>query len=183
MLVLEKKISIDDFLEYNDFEEGYLYELINGIIVKRASPSAAHQRVSRHLSRLMDNFIFDNKLGEFFSAPLDVYLTQNDLTQPDLIFVSNANAHIVGSYINGVPDLVVEILSPGTAKMDKGDKRNLYQKCGISEYWIVDPKSQSIEVYFLEEGIYNLISFAQETGAIESKVLSGFSMNVEGVFE
>jgi Uma2 family endonuclease len=181
-LVLEKKMTVAEFLEI-DFEEGYFYELINGIIVKRASPNAEHQRISRHLSRMMDNFIFNNKLGEFFTAPLDVYLTDNDLTQPDLIFVSKEKAHIVKGFIKGVPDLLVEILSPSTAKTDKGDKRKLYQRCGVTEYWIIDPKSQSIEVYVLEGGSYELSSFAQEAGSVESNVLDGFSVAVESIFE
>lgn len=181
-LVLEKKMTVAEFLEI-DFEEGYLYELINGIIVKRASPSAEHQRISRHLSRMMDNFIFDNKLGEFLTAPLDVYLTDTDLTQPDLIFVLKEKAHIVKGFIKGIPDLLVEILSPSTAKTDKGDKRKLYQRCGVTEYWIVDPKSQSIEVYVLEAGSYELFAFAQEMGVVESKVLTGFSVEVKTVFE
>ncbi len=181
-LVLEKKITVKEFLDM-DFEEGFLYELINGIIVKRASPSAAHQRVSRHLSRMMDNFIYNNKLGDFFAAPLDVYLTNIDLAQPDLIFVSKANAAIVKGFIQGVPDLIVEILSPSIAKNDRGDKMKLYQRCGVSEYWIVDPKSQSVEVYVLKEGSYDLVSYAQDAGSIISQVLTDFSIDIQSVFE
>lgn len=180
-LVIEKKITVAEFLKM-DFEEGFLYELINGIIVKRASPSAEHQNIVSNLNTEFNNFIKPLKIGKCYPAPLDVYLTNTDLTQPDLIYVSKDRAHIVKGFIEGVPDLLVEILSPGTAKTDRGTKRSLYERCGVAEYWIIDPKSQSIEIYILENGHYELYSFAQESGEVESKVLVGFKLSIEELF-
>ena len=182
VLVAEDKITVREFLDM-DFEEGYLYELINGEIMKHASPSTLHQRTSRKLLRQMDNFVVEHNLGEVFYAPYDVLLDEENLALPDLVFVSAARAHIVGpNRIEGAPDLVVEILSPGNWKIDRGDKMKIYERFGVAEYWIVDPRSQSIEVYVLRDGDYDLAWAAAESGEIESGVLPGFKLDIQQVF-
>jgi len=116
-------------------------------------------------------------------APFDVAFDEENLVQPDILFVSTTRAGIVTEHgVEGAPDLVVEILSPGTFKTDRNDKMKLYRRSGVPEYWIIDPKSRTIEVYVLQDGEYNLASFAVETGEIVSTVLLGLSISVQQVF-
>jgi Uma2 family endonuclease len=180
---IEKKITIPEFLEM-DFEEGYIYELINGEIMKRTSPNLDHQEASMALSTSLNIFVTANKLGKIYSAPTDVYLTEFDLVVPDLVFVSKENEaiHKNKRCIEGVPDLIVEILSKGTQKTDRGKKMTQYRTHKVKEYWIVDPRNQSIEIYEWQEGFYELTSFAEEAGEIESKVLQGIQLDVKDIF-
>lgn len=178
-----EKITVPEFLEMNDFEEGFLYELINGELVKRSSPSTDHQAASFNLALLLGNFVKEKKLGRCFTAPFDVAFDEENLVQPDIIFVSTARAGIItDNCVVGAPDLVVEILSPGTFKTDRNDKMKLYRRFGVSEYWIIDPKSRTIEVYVLQAGDYNLASFAIESGEVVSTVLLGLGIPVQQVF-
>lgn len=178
----ERKITVKELFEM-ELEEGYFYELINGIIVKKQTPAPAHQRASMRISRIMGNFIFDNKLGELFAAPTDVFFDPNNNTQPDVLFVKKERDFIITrNGIEGAPDLIVEILSPSTFKIDRTDKFELYLFFGVPEYWIVDPKNQSIEVYVLEDNRYKMAFFAIENGLIQSKVLEGLSFEVSDVF-
>jgi Uma2 family endonuclease len=179
----EKKTTVNEFLEM-DFEEGFIYELINGEIMKRTSPNLDHQDASMMLSTFLNNYILANKLGKLFAAPTDVYITEFDLVVPDLSFVSNNNKDIMFERrcIVGVPDLIIEILSKGTKGVDRKDKMTVYCKNGVKEYWIVDPKSEYVEIYVLENGIYNLMTVAEENDEFQSTVLEGFKMNVKDIF-
>lgn len=178
----ERKITVKEFFEM-ELEEGYFYELINGNIVKKQAPSPAHQNVSMSLSRIMSSFIFDNKLGKLFAAPIDVFFDISNNTQPDLLFVKKERDFIITrNGIEGAPDFIVEILSPSTFKLDRTDKMELYLYFGVPEYWIVDPKNQSIEVYVLEDNRYKMAFFAIENGLIQSKILEGLSLEVSDVF-
>jgi len=182
-LVAIEKITVPEFVELDDFEDGFFYELINGEIVKRSSPSTDHQRASRQVFNILNAFVFEKKLGECFYAPFDVIFDEENLVQPDLLFVSSARAGIItDNCVEGAPDLIVEILSPGTFKTDRNDKMKLYLRSGVPEYWIADPKSRTIEVYVLQDGEYNLVSFAVESGEVSSTVLSGLTVSVQQVF-
>ncbi|MEQ1744950.1 MAG: Uma2 family endonuclease [Saprospiraceae bacterium] len=178
-----ERITVPEFREMADFEEGFFYELINGEIVKRSSPSTGHQAASFNLALIFGNFVKEKKLGRCFTAPFDVAFDEENLTQPDILFVSTARAGIVTeNCVEGAPDLVVEILSPGTFKADRDDKMNLYLRFGVAEYWIVDPKNRSIEVYTLESNKYQLFSFSIESGEVVSLVLPGLKVPIEQVF-
>ena len=178
------KLTVPEFLEMDDFEEGYIYELINGEIVRRSSPSTAHQVASENLNFHLQTFVRAQKLGRCFTAPFDVAFDDENLAVPDLFFVRAANVSIISKRcVEGLPDLVVEILSPGTWHTDRGNKMKLYRRFGVAEYWIVDPKNQAIEIHALQNGECELVSFASETGEIESSVLPGFKLDVQKIFE
>lgn len=180
---VEKKLTVRAFQALDVFEENYLYELLDGEIVKRSSPATDHQRISKKLFRSFDSFVEANRLGEVFYAPFDVILDEFNMSQPDLIFISAANSGIVNEgCIEGVPDLLVEILSPGTFKTDRGLKFRLYRQAGVAEYWIVDPRSHSIEVYVLNEGDYELMWSGLDGEEVESKVLAGLKVSVDEIF-
>lgn len=180
---IEKKLTVRAFQALDVFEENYLYELLDGEIVKRSSPDTPHQNASANLLRILFEHIPGKSPGRIFHAPFDVVLSENNMVQPDLIFISAANSGIVKEgCIEGVPDLLVEILSPGTFKTDRGLKFRLYRQAGVAEYWIVDPRSRSIEVYILNEGDYELMWSGLDGEEVESKVLAGLKVSVDEVF-
>ena len=180
---LEKTMTVREFLERDDFEENFWYELINGYIVKRRSPPTDHQRASSNLLFIFQKFNQDDALGEIFFGLTDVILDDYNLVQPDIHFTPKSKRHIIKEHgIEGAPDLLVEILSPGTYKIDRGDKFKVYQRLGVSEYWIVDPRSRIIEVHALKDGFYDLAFLGEEGGEVESKVLAGLKVLVNEVF-
>jgi Uma2 family endonuclease len=178
----KRKITVKELFEM-ELEEGYFYELINGNIVKKQAPAPPHQNASMQIGTIMNNFIREKQLGKLFAAPIDVFFDPHNNTQPDLLFVKKErNFLITRNGIEGAPDLIVEILSPSTFKIDRTDKFDLYLFFGVPEYWIVDPKNQSIEVYILENDRYKMEFFAIENGLIHSKVLEGLTIEVNDIF-
>lgn len=162
-----------------------IYELIKGQIVRRASPNTPHQRASFALSGRFFIYNDQKKVGQFFTAPYDVYLDPSNAgIQPDLLFVSNERDFIIreNNGLVGAPDLVVEILSKGTMNKDRGDKREVYEQFAVREYWVVDPQNKSIEVYRMENNRYRLFSSAAEEGIVKSSVLPDFEVEVGAIF-
>ena len=186
-IVTSKKMSVAEFLNH-EFTEQELqeawYELIDGHMRKRNYPTILHQETSMNLLRKIDAFVFEKKLGKVFHPPTGVILGEHHVVLPDLVFVSNANIEIVQETgIFGAPDLVMEIISPSTLKDDRNDKKDLYARFKIKEYWLIDPQYASIELFECTEKGYELTGFAVETGKITSKVLEGFELDIETIFE
>jgi len=136
------------------YQEEPREELLNGKIYMMSSPSINHNRVAGNIYHIFRNYLKGKKC-EAFSDGADVYLTEKDRVIPDVMIVCNKDI-IKPDGIHGAPDLMVEVLSPATAKKDKGYKKDLYEKAGVKEYWIIDPVSRSIEAYLLSEGKYAL---------------------------
>ena len=179
---ITSKITVEEFFNM-ELEEGFFYELINGNIVKKQAPSPQHQKAVLKLSKIMDDYSTEKALGEVYISPIDVFFDKYNNTQPDVLFSKNdRNFIITNNGIEGHPDLIVEVLSPSTFKNDRKEKMELYLKFGVTEYWIVDPKNQSVEVYVLENDVYDMRFFAIETGDIESKVLEGLKFDVAKIF-
>ncbi len=139
------------------YQEEPREELLNGKIVMMSSPSVNHNRVAGNIYHIFRNYL-KTKSCEAFSDGVDVYLTEDDRVIPDAMIVCNKDI-IKPDGIHGAPDLIVEVLSPSTAKNDKGYKKDLYEEAGVKEYWIVDPNMRSIEAYLLSNGKYILDGF------------------------
>ncbi len=139
------------------YQEEPREELLNGKIVMMASPSVNHNRVAGNIYYIFRNYL-KGKMCEPFSDGVDVYLTDDDRFIPDAMIVCNKSI-IKPDGIHGAPDLIVEVLSPSTAKNDRGYKKDLYEQSGVKEYWIVDPTVRSIEAYLLEDGKYSMKDF------------------------
>jgi Uma2 family endonuclease len=185
MVTTLKQISVQEFrqMEFDENDDSY-YELINGYIMKKSAPRPQHQRVSMKLSRVISNYLFGNSKGEIFAAPIDVFLDNYNAVQPDLVFVSSDNQDIItNDGIVGIPDLVIEIISPSSVIRDRVDKKNLYEKLNIKEYWIIDPQYQDIEVYSILNGRYELLSgVTMFEGELKSNLLEGISIELEELF-
>lgn len=136
------------------YQEEPREELLNGEIVMMASPSVNHYQITLNIVLAFQSYL-KGKTCRAFGDGVDVYLTENDRVIPDAMIVCNKN-NIKLDGIHGAPDLIVEVLSPGTAKNDKGYKKDLYEKSGVKEYWIIDPVPRSIEVYLLTDGKFAL---------------------------
>ena len=180
-----KQISIHEFRQTEfDNDEAY-YELINGYIMKKSAPRPQNQRISMKLSIQLGIFIKENKLGELFASPIDVFLDNFNAFQPDLVFVPTENLHIItDDGIIGVPDLIIEIISPSSVLRDRIDKKNVCERLKVKEYWIIDPQNQEIEIYSEENGRYELLSGVSIfEGELKSNILERISINLTELFE
>jgi Uma2 family endonuclease len=158
---------------YKTLPEGTLAELIDNTIYMSPSPIGKHQKTLQNLFRKLSEAIEDKKLGELYIAPYDVYLDENsNAVQPDLILVLKANEKIIEpkGHIHGVPDLLVEILSEGNKEYDLIKKKDLYERFGVKEYWIVDPDTRLALCYQLKDKKY--FKCGEEIGIIKSPLLN-----------
>ncbi|MBF0590701.1 MAG: Uma2 family endonuclease [Nitrospirae bacterium] len=161
-----------------------LTEIINGVEVMGPSPFGKHQRISMRIVRRIILHLENNKLGEVYDAPLDVILQENvQKVQPDILFIKKENMGIFQDWIRGVPDMVCEIVSKGSHVKDTVTKRKIYERYKVPEYWIVFPEFETIEVFTIEGGTYELFSFAEGEGVVKSKVIEGLEIDVKDVFE
>lgn len=155
---------------FKSLPEGTLAQLIENNIVMSPSPLYRHQEVLNEINFQLLTFIKKKKMGQVLVAPMDVYLDDENVYQPDILFISNENQHIIrenGLY--GAPDLVIEILSPATAQYDLKEKKRIYERYGVKEYWIVDPATKSVQGYFLNNGIFE--EMGKSKGLIQSRLL------------
>ena len=141
--------------DYKHTPEDKRYELIDGELILTAAPRRAHQRTEIRLAVRLGTFVEDRDLGEVYTAPFDIVLTDTDVVRPDLLFVSKERLHIINDdNVRGAPDLVIEILSPSTSGRDKTIKRTLYALHGVKEYWLVDTEDLNITVLLLGDNGY-----------------------------
>lgn len=160
------------------------FELINGTLVRSPSPKFPHQHASNELVFLLNLYVRERGIGIVLSAPMDVEFDQFNTFQPDILFISSERSHLItgDGDIVGAPDLVVEILSKNRVK-DLGTKRYFYEIHNVREYWIVDLQKKTIEVLENQDMEFVRHSYAKRTGEVESKLLPGFRVNVEEIFE
>jgi Uma2 family endonuclease len=145
-----RPITVHDFRELP--EGPPFYQLIEGDLFMSPSPGFTHQQIVLKLARLVGNHLEKHPSGVLSIAPSDVELSDLNAYEPDLYYVSNARRSILTEQgASGAPDLVIEVLSRGTAKYDKGVKRQIYARTGVKELWLVDPDSREISVYRLQE--------------------------------
>lgn len=151
-------------------------ELWDGELVMSPSPRPSHQQIVGDFFMLLKSFAVSRQIGQVFASPCDVVFSQRRVVQPDVLFVARANGHIVQDHIRGVPDLVAEVISEGSWRRDRVEKKNLYEQFGVREYWIIDPEAETIEVFHLTKGAYQLHSRAEAGQTARSKLLSGFTV-------
>lgn len=162
-------------------ETGYTIELIDGLLFREPSPTVHHQRVSRRLLQLLIRY-FENvdPTGEVFSAPLDLYLDEYTVVQPDLLYLPSSRP-AKQTPVDSLPELVVEILSPSSIQTDRIRKLNSYRKAGIPHYWIVDPLDCLMECYVLQDGYYLSIARFSE-GEFNHPRFPDLHFDLEAIF-
>jgi Uma2 family endonuclease len=155
---------------YRSLPEGTMAQLIQNQIIMSPAPLDRHQSISMELGYELVDHVKKHKLGTVRYAPYDVYFDTQNAFQPDILFISKERMHLIdkdGLY--GAPDLIIEILSPSTAKFDLKDKKDVYEKYGVKEYWIVDPADSQVTGYTLREGSFVLLM--KSVGKIKSELL------------
>lgn len=175
----KKSIIKEQTESYGDFDRREIIDYIEYEL--KPSPTFTHQQLVTRLWNLI--YMTCHLAGEIIVAPMDVHLDEGNVFQPDLIFISNENRHIIKERIEGVPDLVVEILSPSTSSNDKIHKKAQYERFGVKEYWIVDPVHLIIDQFVLVNHKYQLHATYDELGAVTSELFSCISVDLNVLFK
>src|SRR5580704_9424829 len=163
---LEKRATIED---YERLPEGAPYQLIAGELIMSPSPSFFHQRIQYRLATKLGAFVERNRLGIIVGSPLDVFFSDEDIYQPDLIFIrADRTRGIRKDKLRVVPDLVIEVLSPSTAYYDLTRKKEMYCASGVTEHWIVNPEAETIEIMVKHGEIYQTDQLLHNSDTLES---------------
>ena len=176
-----KKWTVEDYLQ---LEEDVKCEILDGELLMTPAPLISHQRTLASLYQQLIFFVNQQQAGELFFAPVDVYLDGENVYQPDLVFVSTARSSIIQEKgIMGIPDLVVEVISPSNSYIDRYSKKAKYEQFGVKEYWIADPANQTLEIFVLaSSGNYELFLFLPQQGSVKSTVLNSLDFELANIF-
>jgi Uma2 family endonuclease len=166
-------------------EDNVRREIIDGELHVTPNPVRKHEMAAGSVHKHLRSFLEKNPLGTVYSAPFSVVLSDTDIVEPDLVFVSAEHAAAVtDDGIEGAPDLVVEVLSGPTRRIDETVKRGLYEEAGVREYWLVDPDERTVRIWRAEKQLFapplDLMALAED--AIESPLLPGFSLPLPQIF-
>lgn len=141
-----RRLTYEDLLALPD--DGLRHELIDGEHYVSPAPSLRHQEISGNLHYILHGFLRTHPIGKVYFAPCDVVFTPTNVVEPDLLFVSQDRSEILTARnVQGAPDLVIEVLSDSTRSMDEKRKLELYDRFGVSEYWLADPVLETVRVY------------------------------------
>jgi len=176
----KKKLTFADYVKLPE-EPGFRHEIIDGVLFRDPSPSYRHQRVSRRLQRILEDYFNQtDPTGEVFNAPLDLSLTKYTVVQPDLLYLPGSRP-AQKDPIDVLPELVVEVISPATGRKDRVLKMNHYRSTGVLHYWILDPEAGFIEAYELRDGHYVSI-VRSDAGTFSYPGFPGLSFDIETLF-
>lgn len=174
---------------YEDYrrlpDDGWRYEVVRGELHMAPAPSAKHQATVRNLAFLFMLHLRESRAGRIYFSPIDVLLPRGlgSPVQPDLIFISEEQRAVVREQsIEGAPDLIAEVLSPSNWLDDRRIKFEAYAEAGVREYWLLDPREETVEVYALHGGSYELLDRFASGAEIRSEVLPGFTPAVDEIF-
>ena len=171
------------YADYAKTPEGELWEFVDGVLLNAPVYNRTHQAARGSVGSRMFLFAEGRQLGKVCFVPFDVVLSNTDVVQPDVFFVSEERLHIItADNVQGAPDLVVEIRSPSTARQDWTVKRELYARHGVKEYWLVDPEAATVAVLLLDEGELKVAGVYGEGDTLSSAVLGGFSIALTDIF-
>lgn len=177
----EDMLTVED---YRALPEGPPYpQLVDGELIMARMPNLRHQVVARNSFTLLDAFLTRQPIGEVFFAPVDVYLSEHDVVQPDVLFVSSANRHLLAADgVHGGPDLVIEIISAGNAQLEKRRKRPLYARSGVKEEWLIDLHVEQIHRYDFIVDAAKPVRIVDTGESFETKLFPGLTISAAEVF-
>lgn len=171
------KLTYRDYLLLPD--DGKRYEILDGDLYMTPAPVPRHQLIAIRLAHLMMTYLDSHPIGTLLTAPCDVLFSETDIAQPDLLFIRKGGAaQIAEKNIQGPPDLVVEILSPGTAARDRELKRKRYEHFQVSEYWLVDPTLNTVEILRLESSRYRHVHLVQQSDHLTSPLFPDLTIQL-----
>lgn len=165
-------------------DDGNRYEVVQGVLMMSPAPGTPHQGIIQRLSQYLDERIFTPRRGLVFTGPTDVKLSLGTVVQPDVLVILKEHVDLVQEEgIIGVPDLAVEVISPSSATYDRLVKYRVYEQAGVPEYWLVNSKKQTIEVFVLEEGRYRSLGTFHGNQPLQSKIVPGAAAPVVQFFD
>lgn len=167
---------------FNLPDSNRLIELSEGEVFILPPPSYEHQHTLGNFYTILTTFVRQNNLGLTVFAPLAVRLWPGKIREPDVMFYSEAHRDRLGGTVSGVPDMVAEVVSPGSRKADRHDKFYEYAQAGIGEYWLIEPEKETVEIFALVDGVYELVVQAGAGQVAQSRLLAGFEVEVTAVF-
>ncbi len=177
------RLTYEEYLKTPEIKARF--DIVDGVMTIAPTPTVAHQRILGNLFWKLDQFVSEQQVGEVLFAPVDVIVQRDPLRtrQPDLLFVSNERASILGDQVDGGPDLVVEILSPSNSRSDLEAKLSDYATLGVSECWLVSPEALSVEILGLTEGSWVRLGISGLGELVRSRVLPELDLAVVQLFE
>jgi Uma2 family endonuclease len=178
-----KKLTYQDYLDIPE-EPGYRFEIIEGMLIKEPSPNVAHQRASRKLQRILEDYFGEvDPEGEIFNAPLDVTPLDYNVVQPDLFYVSGEQKLMVkDARIDGAPALVVEVISPSSGRKDRLQKMRIYQKAAVQHYWLLDPQEKTLECFAWRDGLYAVVASGMDEDTVEPPDFAGLLIALKSLW-
>lgn len=179
---ISTKFTYEDLQHFPS--DGNRYEIVDGELFVTPSPIPLHQRIIMNLSAQLWQHVKKHHLGEVYGAPLDIVFTESTVLEPDILFVSRARLHIIGEKnLSGPPDLVVEVLSESSSRLDREIKPKQYALYGVPEFWRIDPWTKTVEVFRLHAGNYELAANLTLGDDLTSPLFPGLSLPVSNLWE
>ena len=177
------RLTYEEYLKTPEIKARF--DIVDGVMTIAPTPTVAHQRILGNLFWKLDQFVSEQQVGEVLFAPVDVIVQRDPLRtrQPDLLFVSNERASILGDQVDEGPDLVVEILSPSNSRSDLEAKLSDYATLRVSECWLVSPEARSVEILGLTEGSWVRLGISGLGELVRSRVLPELDLAVVQLFE
>jgi Uma2 family endonuclease len=176
------RLSYRDFLDFP--EDGRRHEIVEGEHWVTPAPNRRHQQTSMTLSFWLRGFVEQHPLGQVYAAPFDVILSEEDIVEPDLVFISRERLSILcDEGAREAPGLVVEILSDSTRRRDWQAKRRLYAHYGVVEYWLVDPEAERVTIFRPPGDVKPIADLSREAGEVlTTPLLPGFELPLARLF-
>ena len=164
-------------------ESTRIIELSEGRLIMHPTPTFEHQEIVNELAAALRRYVKEKGLGKAATAPFDVRLWKDRIRQPDVFFIRTENLNrIKGAYLDGPPDWVAEVISPGSREIDEVDKLADYARAGVPEYWLIDPEQRTIRIYALRGEKYDLLATCRSGDRARSEAVAGFEIPVDLIF-
>ena len=182
MSVAEKKLSWDDIKDWP--ESAGRTEIVDGELVMSPTPASRHQRICAELGYELMSFNHTREVGVVYTSPMHVILAEHVHFEPDLCVVLNENRLLIReNYIDGAPDLAIEVISESNRTHDTVVKFQAYAAHGVREYWLVDPREEGISTWTLDRGEFRLLGRASRGSLVTTGVLSGITIDPGELFD
>jgi len=173
-------LTVDD---YRATPDEIRYQLVEGELIMSPSPTSHHQAILWNFAQIFGRYLDKRPIGRAFFAPLDVYLSNHNVFQPDVLFIATANLGILKKDgVHGAPDIVVEVLSPSNAQLDRKTKRRVYARAGVKEFWLVDPALRQIQLSLFPADRARPVKLIEENESFASPLLPGLKLRAIDVF-
>jgi Uma2 family endonuclease len=171
--------------DYRGTPDGTRYQLVEGdLYLMSPAPARFHQIIVLNIAEMLRAFLRLHPIGEVYISPIDVYLDDHNVVQPDVVFVSNEReAILTDDGMHGAPDLTIEVISPSNAQLDKTAKRRVYARHGVKELWLIDPTLRQIHLYDFVRNPTKAVRILEDDETFDSALLPGLTIAATEVFK